>query len=130
PASRLSALLFSSPCRSPPSSRPASFFFSCTTPRQSLHSFPTRRSSDLIFEKKNSTLLRHVLPQYWVPVANSANMKTCDKSGRFPDRKSTRLNSSHVSISYAVFCLKQKTRMVRLLFCPGRSRHLAPVLIG
>src|SRR5207249_9461861 len=24
----------------------------------------------------------------------------------FPDRKSTRLNSSHVSISYAVFCLK------------------------
>src|SRR5699024_11764072 len=26
------------------------------------------------------------------------------------DRKSTRLNSSHVSISYAVFCLKQKMR--------------------
>src|SRR5699024_11403452 len=26
------------------------------------------------------------------------------------DRKSTRLNSSHVSISYAVFCLKNKTR--------------------
>src|SRR5690625_6263377 len=25
------------------------------------------------------------------------------------DRKSTRLNSSHVAISYAVFCLKQKT---------------------
>src|SRR5699024_11537622 len=27
---------------------------------------------------------------------------------RFSDRKSTRLNSSHVSISYAVFCLKTK----------------------
>src|SRR5207249_10488277 len=27
---------------------------------------------------------------------------------RFEDRKSTRLNSSHVSISYAVFCLKKK----------------------
>src|SRR5690625_5841785 len=26
----------------------------------------------------------------------------------FPDRKSTRLNSSHVAISYAVFCLNQK----------------------
>src|SRR5690606_40846438 len=26
-----------------------------------------------------------------------------------PDRKSTRLNSSHVKISYAVFCLKKKT---------------------
>src|SRR5438876_6662663 len=28
--------------------------------------------------------------------------------GFFPDRKSTRLNSSHPSISYAVFCLKKK----------------------
>src|SRR5690349_23203664 len=27
----------------------------------------------------------------------------------WPDRKSTRLNSSHVEISYAVFCLKKKT---------------------
>src|SRR3989442_9844955 len=27
-----------------------------------------------------------------------------------PDRKSTRLNSSHVRISYAVFCLKKKKR--------------------
>src|SRR5438874_7412994 len=31
------------------------------------------------------------------------------------DRKSTRLNSSHVEISYAVFCLKKKTG------APGRS---------
>src|SRR5699024_7287654 len=30
------------------------------------------------------------------------------KQHLIPDRKSTRLNSSHVSISYAVFCLKQK----------------------
>src|SRR5437660_4962055 len=28
------------------------------------------------------------------------------------DRKSTRLNSSHVAISYAVFCLKKKNRML------------------
>src|SRR6266851_1363996 len=27
-----------------------------------------------------------------------------------PDRKSTRLNSSHITISYAVFCLKKKTK--------------------
>ena len=32
--------------------------------------------------------------------------KVTDKS----DRKSTRLNSSHVAISYAVFCLKKKTK--------------------
>src|SRR5690348_17560402 len=29
------------------------------------------------------------------------------------DRKSTRLNSSHPSISYAVFCLKKKTQTIR-----------------
>src|SRR2546426_4014884 len=29
---------------------------------------------------------------------------------RPPDRKSTRLNSSHLVISYAVFCLKKKTK--------------------
>src|SRR5437867_10214649 len=30
-----------------------------------------------------------------------------------PDRKSTRLNSSHRTISYAVFCLKKKSSLVR-----------------
>ena len=30
-----------------------------------------------------------------------------------PDRKSTRLNSSHALISYAVFCLKKKKRRKR-----------------
>src|SRR5437868_10625582 len=33
-------------------------------------------------------------------------------NARLLDRKSTRLNSSHVSISYAVFCLKKKTNLV------------------
>src|SRR5699024_11382314 len=37
---------------------------------------------------------------------NKTNYKT--KIYKTPDRKSTRLNSSHVSISYAVFCLKKK----------------------
>src|SRR5436190_10136223 len=43
------------------------------------------------------------------------------------DRKSTRLNSSHTVISYAVFCLKKKTGVVSLRYlrphigpyCPG-----------
>src|SRR5256885_3764602 len=34
--------------------------------------------------------------------------------GIFRDRKSTRLNSSHLVISYAVFCLKKKKRNSRL----------------
>src|SRR5699024_11795232 len=50
--------------------------------------------------------------------ARQTGRRTPDPSGRngaafsghrqSPDRKSTRLNSSHVSISYAVFCLKKK----------------------
>src|SRR5699024_11401467 len=32
------------------------------------------------------------------------------RAGQIIDRKSTRLNSSHVSISYAVFCLKKKKK--------------------
>src|SRR3712207_8561491 len=34
---------------------------------------------------------------------------------RLGDRKSTRLNSSHANISYAVFCLKKKKRLRELL---------------
>src|SRR5258707_5226139 len=33
-----------------------------------------------------------------------------DRGSRAQDRKSTRLNSSHANISYAVFCLKKKKR--------------------
>src|SRR3712207_8559857 len=33
------------------------------------------------------------------------------------DRKSTRLNSSHANISYAVFCLKKKHQEARLVLC-------------
>src|SRR6266480_7173260 len=36
--------------------------------------------------------------------------------GLQPDRKSTRLNSSHMSISYAVFCLKKKKKKFYFLY--------------
>src|SRR5574343_916818 len=36
---------------------------------------------------------------------------------KMPDRKSTRLNSSHITISYAVFCLKKKKRQ-----CSSKSK--------
>src|SRR5437868_12651759 len=41
-------------------------------------------------------------------VADDKRMTQCDLQRWAEDRKSTRLNSSHVSISYAVFCLKKK----------------------
>src|SRR5689334_24135047 len=39
------------------------------------------------------------------------------------DRKSTRLNSSHSSISYAVFCLKKKKAAEHLLACRRVAHH-------
>src|SRR6266704_5361480 len=41
------------------------------------------------------------------PCASACRYQPAAAADR-PDRKSTRLNSSHVSISYAVFCLKKK----------------------
>src|SRR5699024_11841748 len=80
------------------------FLHICRTPR-ALHSFPTRRSSDLIAcARAVSTwpMASHqpaITNQMTLPMAPTATSS---------DRKSTRLNSSHVSISYAVFCLKKK----------------------
>src|SRR3712207_8628780 len=37
------------------------------------------------------------------------------------DRKSTRLNSSHANISYAVFCLKKKNHLEHVLFVRGHD---------
>src|SRR2546426_5986141 len=41
------------------------------------------------------------------------------------DRKSTRLNSSHLVISYAVFCLKKKNKQERTARDPNRATHNA-----
>src|SRR5207245_7766545 len=68
-----------------------------------LHSFPTRRSSDLYPKTAGE------LPLLIAVTAIAALTGTLVRSGL--DRKSTRLNSSHGSISYAVFCLKKKKNL-------------------
>src|SRR2546427_9380860 len=47
-----------------------------------------------------------------------------DALTRRPDRKSTRLNSSHSQISYAVFCLKKKKNTIQYI------RHKAPAILS
>src|SRR3712207_7131304 len=47
-------------------------------------------------------LVRHLVGVVVIPVTGDA--------GAVRDRKSTRLNSSHANISYAVFCLKKKNK--------------------
>src|SRR3989442_2804266 len=69
--------------------------------------FPTRRSSDLDAHKE---LDEAVLAAYGWPLdATDEDILTrLLRLNVERDRKSTRLNSSHVRISYAVFCLKKK----------------------
>src|SRR5437763_11210036 len=45
-----------------------------------------------------------------VPVGAGGALRFCHDCGGTEDRKSTRLNSSHRCISYAVFCLKKKKK--------------------
>src|SRR5215467_15467591 len=41
-----------------------------------------------------------------------------------PDRKSTRLNSSHIVISYAVFCLKKKKKSTTIFFFTKKKKKI------
>src|SRR5437868_12306905 len=70
---------------------------------RALHSFPTRRSSDLVSRSVLDARFREVLGRSPIRYLTEWRMHHSVR-----DRKSTRLNSSHVSISYAVFCLKKK----------------------
>src|SRR6185436_16090542 len=46
------------------------------------------------------------------------------------DRKSTRLNSSHQIISYAVFCLKKKNELLKLLSLSGGTQPGQPAVVN
>src|SRR5690606_41891875 len=98
-------------------------FTSCTGDRRDLPSFPTRRSSDLhllLVEKPFESLsavgrgyigvLRRLIehPGKVLLAGTAFLVGVYAAYAAFGDRKSTRLNSSHVKISYAVFCLKKK----------------------
>src|SRR5439155_25191170 len=81
--------------------------------RRYLHSFPTRRSSDLcacsIERCRRSRPIRARCGR------GSTRSSGCGRRSpprRREDRKSTRLNSSHVAISYAVFCLLKKDNLI------------------
>src|SRR5206468_13044189 len=54
--------------------------------------------------------------------ASSSRPTAPHPSSASPDRKSTRLNSSHDQISYAVFCLKKKKKKQRDQICPQQTK--------
>src|SRR5437764_12791016 len=77
-----------------------------------LHSFPTRRSSDLVILQLNKNGSQYGDFEFVVGAATQKPVN-CVYSDlvSLADRKSTRLNSSHRCISYAVFCLNKKSSL-------------------
>src|SRR5690606_40168367 len=93
------------------------FFFYFSGDQRDLLSFPTRRSSDL------TDILLSILHLAFMGLVGLRACQIISTGKRqqllrahfrmqqlMGDRKSTRLNSSHVKISYAVFCLKKKKK--------------------
>src|SRR3712207_8916451 len=95
-------------------------------PRSTLFPYTTRFRSNC-GERRAAMVLRASIPDRPVDLpslyrltnlreAGDAFAHACrvaEREGAGTDRKSTRLNSSHANISYAVFCLKKKSNMTR-----------------
>src|SRR5438128_9357433 len=69
-------------------------------PGSTLFPYTTLFRSRRLLSSANSSICRRVIFHFAAIISAARN---CE------DRKSTRLNSSHGSISYAVFCLKKKS---------------------
>src|SRR5690625_3916587 len=87
----------------------AEYLYSQCAPADARRIFPVFGQPDL----KASFQLRVTAPSHWEVLSNEPGEYTIEADRAHwqfaptPDRKSTRLNSSHVAISYAVFCLKK-----------------------
>src|SRR5439155_11187069 len=66
-----------------------------------------------------TTLFRSTIRAFAIPSCRAR--RACARCWR-RDRKSTRLNSSHVAISYAVFCLKKEREVALLLLSVSPSQ--------
>src|SRR5438045_8587769 len=92
------------------------FFLSWSDDLRDLPSFPTRRSSDL--KNRDGWTARYRVHRFdQICRANGIEHRLTKPNHPWTngqveriDRKSTRLNSSHLGISYAVFCLKKKKK--------------------
>src|SRR2546426_4121870 len=95
--------------RRPPRSTlfPYTTLFRSAVPHRAPHGIVTLFHANVVAEE-DLAVLRRTVQQHLQPLREVAD----DREGLLPrqqDRKSTRLNSSHLVISYAVFCLKKKT---------------------
>src|SRR2546430_11597135 len=97
-------------------------------PRSTLFPYTTLFRSPAPQTPLTSLMLGDVILQTGLP-AGMVSILPCTNAVEDEDRKSTRLNSSHSQISYAVFCLKKKKRLLQQRTARKPSRVLASTLL-
>src|SRR5438445_9081632 len=83
------------------------FFFFNYTPTTEIYTLSLHDALPIYTGYEFSSKGQKIL--FWGDIVHALRVQL-----QHPDRKSTRLNSSHANISYAVFCLKKKTNWRRL----------------
>src|SRR5699024_12666640 len=101
---------FSSPLPPPPSS---TLFPYTTLFRSQRHAIVSVNGSGPVGQRHTQYPQRNDIQRQHLEHRPGAAYHPIEDEVQTEDRKSTRLNSSHVSISYAVFCLKKKTRQTK-----------------
>src|SRR2546430_5513445 len=95
-------------------------------PRSTLFPYTTLFRSPL-----RDSITRGALPGPRILTANQPLSGQAEKTGTpDEDRKSTRLNSSHSQISYAVFCLKKKNIFTKQSSPPQLTNHRAHAIVS
>src|SRR5205814_9938739 len=107
-------------CAAPlPTSSLALYFFffllmMLRPPRSTLFPYTTlfrsQSSAGIVRGSRRAAIPARFLPPAWHARHTSIPFCRTAARSREQDRKSTRLNSSHLGISYAVFCLKKKKK--------------------
>src|SRR6266508_5168756 len=78
-----------------------------------------KNSSGRLCARAADSIIRHTDSRRSAPPTRAGGGGAAD----LRDRKSTRLNSSHVAISYAVFCLKKKKKKIKQHFVKQNRIH-------
>src|SRR3712207_7666168 len=90
-------------------------------PRSTLFPYPTLSRSEILGQQPPHRRIRLVQLECQAADRTAIFASGLDDQrpifGETGDRKSTRLNSSHANISYAVFCLKKKKTIKYRMYC-------------
>src|SRR3712207_7406695 len=91
-------------------------------PRSTLFPYTTLFRSYAVWQRGDETVV--TMRWRW---DTSADEREFAPALRAADRRSTRLNSSHANISYAVFCLKKKRQAITTVFTHLTARTHRPL---